>query len=422
MVLSYGNTLFKKTRFRDGEKDYRRLVSDLILKTYNVIGFDAINIGEYDLSLGVNYLKRWQKRMSLPFISANLKNKKGQSVFRPFRIMEIDGFRVGVLGLMKEKIHLSRIPDGNHYKIEDPFETAKEEITRMKAKRVNFIILLTDMTTMGCKKIVSLHLPVDIIIGSNRYNRYALPRIFEQRILLHLDRYGKHIGKLTLFCDKKGKGLWKPPTGEFSLHQSFHNAYVPIKKNFPQDEKIAQWMEVYLEKIRILKAQLAASHGEGEETGNAPPSGDHNKRYVGVKTCKKCHPKEFARWSETRHSRAYLSLIKKGSQYDEDCVGCHVVGFREKGGFKVISKRGMVPFVNVQCEACHGPGSLHVSGGGDITRIQRFVSRKTCLRCHTEEHSPDFIYSVYSVRLSCGNKTAKRNKVKDAKPLSLQHK
>ena len=121
---------------------------------------------------------------------------------------------------------------------------------------------------------------------------------------------------------------------------------------------------------------------------------------MGVEICKKCHLKNFMRWYGSKHSRAYLSLVKKSRQYDEDCIGCHSLGFRQKGGFRHISKN-ITPFVNVQCEACHGAGNLHVKNGGDPREIRRVVPREVCIRCHTEEQSPDFIYRVYLSRLSC---------------------
>jgi DmsE family decaheme c-type cytochrome len=44
------------------------------------------------------------------------------------------------------------------------------------------------------------------------------------------------------------------------------------------------------------------------------------------------------------------------------------------------------------CESCHGPGSAHVEGGGDVSKIIRFKSLSTqeassrCLECHGEKH------------------------------------
>lgn len=45
----------------------------------------------------------------------------------------------------------------------------------------------------------------------------------------------------------------------------------------------------------------------------------------------------------------------------------------------------------VECEQCHGPGSLHVGGGGDVSKIISFKKRSAtdangvCLSCHARD-------------------------------------
>src|SRR5579859_4699779 len=45
----------------------------------------------------------------------------------------------------------------------------------------------------------------------------------------------------------------------------------------------------------------------------------------------------------------------------------------------------------VECEQCHGPGSLHVEGGGDVSKIISFKKRSAtdtngvCLSCHARD-------------------------------------
>ena len=47
----------------------------------------------------------------------------------------------------------------------------------------------------------------------------------------------------------------------------------------------------------------------------------------------------------------------------------------------------------VECEQCHGSGSLHVSGGGDVSKIISFGKRSAtdangvCLSCHARDAS-----------------------------------
>jgi len=388
-----------------------------MLKTYKRVGYGAMNVGEYDLTMGVSYLKSWQKRLGLPLISANLTDKKGRLVFKPDRMLTVGKTQVGIAGVMKKKIRLSRVPDGQNYKVQDPYAAAKRVVGTLRKRGATFIILLTDMTRMGCLKIAHMNLPVNLIIGSNRRNRLSLPRVAFNHLILHLDRYGKYMGKFVLFCSPKGKN---PLKGEIkTLDKSvYRNVFVALKKSLPKDRKIAEWMETYLNKIYLLKTQLALSSGSNGK--NHKMSSGNSKTYVGALVCKRCHLDSYRNWLKTKHKQAYMSLVKKRKQFEEDCIECHSAGFRKRGGFKRITKRAL-KFVNVQCEACHGPGSLHVSKGGDPAFIVRNVPRLTCVRCHTAEQSPDFIYRVYMTRLSCGSGIPKVNALKSYKKSMKQN-
>jgi hypothetical protein len=105
--------------------------------------------------------------------------------------------------------------------------------------------------------------------------------------------------------------------------------------------------------------------------------------YVGSQACKACHPLEYAKWRSTGHSRAYATLEEVGSQFDPECVLCHVVGMDYQSGF--VSAEKTPHLKNVDCETCHGPGSAHAKTLAALTE-----PKSTCLDCHTPEHSGEY--------------------------------
>ncbi len=121
----------------------------------------------------------------------------------------------------------------------------------------------------------------------------------------------------------------------------------------------------------------------------SPPKGAPT--YVGKSTCEDCHDEAVAFWSTTHHASAYRTLVDANKQFDLSCVGCHVTGFKQPGGAHVVETRGLV---DVQCEQCHGPGSLHADNP-DPSNIRREVSPATCLACHSPEHSDTFQLEAY---------------------------
>lgn len=121
----------------------------------------------------------------------------------------------------------------------------------------------------------------------------------------------------------------------------------------------------------------------------APPKGQAG--YVGIEACADCHDEAVAQWKTTVHARAYETLVTANKQFDLSCVGCHVTGFRAPGGSEVVENHHLQ---SVQCEQCHGPGSLHVEDPS-TANIRREASSSVCLDCHTAEHSDTFEYEAY---------------------------
>ncbi len=130
-------------------------------------------------------------------------------------------------------------------------------------------------------------------------------------------------------------------------------------------------------------------------TGVKTPEPEAGKAgYVGVEACSDCHDEAVEFWENTPHASAYETLVVDNKQFDLSCVGCHVTGFRRPGGAEVVENEGLI---DVQCEVCHGPGSLHAEDGGDdLSLIKLEAPAELCAtECHTPEHSDTFDYEAY---------------------------
>jgi len=144
----------------------------------------------------------------------------------------------------------------------------------------------------------------------------------------------------------------------------------------------------------------AANAQDDKDQEKAPP------KYVGVKTCKKCHNKssggkQYKVWESKKHSKAF-ELLKserskevatkegiKGNPWEApECLKCHTTAFgldkKKHHGPKFDPENG------VSCEACHGPGEffakpkdgkLHkeAHGKGYLTPTEEL-----CRKCHNE--------------------------------------
>jgi 2',3'-cyclic-nucleotide 2'-phosphodiesterase (5'-nucleotidase family) len=86
--------------------------------------------------------------------------------------------------------------------------------------------------------------------------------------------------------------------------------------------------------------------------------------FAGDQQCQACHQAEWALWSKSKHAHAYEALEKiarnpVGRNFDGECIICHTVGYEYQTGY--LNAKKTPHLKNVQCESCHGPGSLHVA-------------------------------------------------------------
>jgi hypothetical protein len=111
--------------------------------------------------------------------------------------------------------------------------------------------------------------------------------------------------------------------------------------------------------------------------------------YVGMKKCKDCHPEYVNTYSKWKYSRNFRILEMRGKENDPECVPCHTTGYGQPGGF--VSVQETPHMKNVQCEACHGPASLHVKAP-TAEEHQRTLSvpENTCTTCHHQHRHRRF--------------------------------
>jgi hypothetical protein len=176
-------------------------------------------------------------------------------------------------------------------------------------------------------------------------------------------------------------GRWQPPaSGSF-----FTNQLIPLRRALPRDPQLAAAMR------KLDQAVGEANLRTAEPPPKAPPE---RASFVGEHSCAGCHKRETAFWKTTVHAHAWKTLVDGGKTGLDDCVSCHVTGYGEIGGSSLGYVQGLT---SIQCETCHGPGSLHVKAEGleEPPAVRRSTPESTCTRCHNEKHSDTFNYTAY---------------------------
>ena len=137
----------------------------------------------------------------------------------------------------------------------------------------------------------------------------------------------------------------------------------------------------------LMGLWLVTATAQEEEAGH---------EYVGANKCKICHKDTYEAWEKTAHANAWASLTEE-EQAKEECITCHMTGKDAEGEM----------LVNVQCEACHGPGSDYKSPKikskkkwAETPEEMRTLAQEAglisvpgadnCTQCHKKEGNPNF--------------------------------
>lgn len=161
----------------------------------------------------------------------------------------------------------------------------------------------------------------------------------------------------------------------------FKYAYVEVREKLGASKVVEEKLADYYKRVNAHnKVAFADRRPTPVEPGQAA--------YVGVQACVDCHQEEYDFWKTTRHAHAYRTLADMHKEYNLDCVSCHVTGYERPGGSTVTHVEKLE---NVQCEVCHGPGSLHVASPSDPKLIDMPRSDLCADSCHHPPHvKPDW--------------------------------
>jgi hypothetical protein len=337
--------------------------------------YDGIVVGEKDLSLGVDFLVEQVGALSMPVVVANLYDAEADTlIFRPNRVFTLpSGLRVGVIGVMGEKLKLSLPANSRRVRVKSAQEAVAREVAAIKDD-VDLVVVLAHMSLVGLRKLGENNPDIDLVVGGHDARAMRRLRRFGNAFIVQTANRGRYVG-IARATVKRKQGILNLAANLEALGIDYqdHEAIVKLFQSYD--------MEIANKERARVRASV--------------PSGEHIKnRFAGGEDCRSCHTDIYDHWGDTRHAHAFSTLEGQNRQYDRDCTPCHVTGFYEIGGF--LSEEETPGFTNVQCEACHGNSSAHARNPSRKTESQ---ARVACKSCHNAEQTPDFEFAKYWARI-----------------------
>ena len=427
LVVDAGNLTYPAGELPASRREAADLRAAFLASELPRLPFAGSALGESDLARGAEHVKppRLAANLSAPFVV-------------PSRLEEVGGIKIGVFGLADPAVAatLGR-------KVEDPAAAAKREAESLRKRGAEVVIALVPLERPRARQLARAA-DVDLVVLGKGIEDGLLqaeqvgkaflvaPAIELQKLgridlvlrpggaalvdaggaagtALRVAELARAIADLdqqlaawqkdttadaAFVAAKKNerallegerakleKQRWQPPaTGSY-----FTNQLIPMSRALPRDPALAAGMRA------LDKAVGAANLRHAQPPPKAPPG---RASFVGDQACTKCHTRAAAFWKTTVHAHAWKTLVEGGKTGDDECVSCHVTGYGEVGGSSLGFTRKLEA---IQCETCHGPGSVHVAEEGleDPPAVRLSTTESTCQRCHNLKHSDTFQYQAY---------------------------
>lgn len=342
---------------------------------------------------------------------------------KDFVIAELGGLKIGTTMILGESHQRGLFPEGasNDVTFTPPAEALREVVSKFEDAGTDYNVLLSYADRSESTALAKQFPQFDVVVSAGGpEDPEGKPEQVGDSWLVTVGHKGKYAGVLGFYPSNEEE----PLRYELVDLSRDHFAHDPA-----MDEIMREYQQTLADNLSEVFADLPESVPPREGT------------YVGATKCGECHKQAFAKWSESGHANAYLSLTKGRPHHegtwvdrtkDPECLACHVTGWHPQEVYPYVS--GFLPkeiaaernephrselLKGQQCENCHGPGSEHVAVMEKWQKNPRSVSQQDqfaaksrmtvslqtareslCVRCHDYENSPDFDFDTYWAKIN----------------------
>jgi hypothetical protein len=386
--------------FSDAASDVTRIQSELAVASLRALPYASVGLGAAELS--------WPQQdllallgTGLPLTCCNLtfirprwaeaqdKSAELNAQLAPYRIAELEGgFRIGVIHVVQPNSETS-MGELLGYELADPMPIVAQLVSQHKAEADYWLVTVANGQVEGSRNPTLEEVTgFDCIVGGPppTESSNTMPVLMEPP-----KEHAKASVHMIQHFDKTGK-----------------RAAVEMNPIIVQGGPYDAELEQVWARLKPKLDQLAQDEAEEQMRLRAtakPPL------YVGETVCISCHAPIAAQLKGSQHHHAYASLVERKVEHNAACVKCHVVGYGTPTGWNVVENQPQLQ--NVQCESCHGPGSLHVAlkkkqavdkalltaAGRNSTGLLP-ANESTCVSCHTPDNSPHFNFTNYWAKIA----------------------
>jgi 5'-nucleotidase/UDP-sugar diphosphatase len=226
LLLDGGNTLFGNRSL------VQKTQGRVIVEAMNLLGYDAMLLGDQDFLLGLNVLRQRMEEAEFPILSANAVMAGTDQLFAtPYVIKEIGGHKAAIIGLTSGEAASAA---GGAIVVRNPLEALQDAMDEV-SKETDVVIVLSNLGTAMDMQMAGEVQGIDLIIGGGSRDVLDPPLWNEpsSTVVAQAGYQGEWIGVASLEIDDQGTVVGH--TG----------AVVPLTEEFADDSEMRDFLDQY---------------------------------------------------------------------------------------------------------------------------------------------------------------------------------
>src|SRR5262245_41970893 len=201
---------------------------DPMMLTMNALRYDAMTVGNHEYNFGLPVLNKARSEAKFPWLSANTYDKgTDQTHYQPYLVREVQGVRVGILGLTTPGIpSWENPPNYAGLEFRETVSEAKKWVPILRDKeKVDVVVIAMHM---GIEEDLRTGIPnpssvpnenaaiaiarqvpgVDVILMGHTH-REVSALLVNGVLLTQANRWASHVARLDLYLEKNRDGRWQ---------------------------------------------------------------------------------------------------------------------------------------------------------------------------------------------------------------------
>ncbi len=354
-----------------------------IFKTMHALGYDAIGVGERDLSPAF-FTEVAANGAKAVLLSGNLKPAADLGA-APSLVIQRKAGRVGIVETVSPFLQ-----QGKALEPKEPKAFLQMQLEALRRKKADVLVVIYHGPAKEALELRQSFPEVDLWLLSH-WTAQPLNQVQTSdtgAIVVGPGDRGREVGLITLEKTKKSGAR----TATFKQNI--------LDDRIPDSPKAAPIKESFLKRSQ---SSVMPPRPPVKPVEPAPPQPElqsvlaaTDNMFVGSEVCRLCHEDIYKKWHDSKHAHALETLMTKGQSQNPECLRCHTVGFGEQTGYDY--KTNQPYLAGVGCEMCHGRAGYHVRADDQTNNFAK-TTEATCVRCHNQENSPKFVYAEYVTRV-----------------------